>query len=163
VDYSEIRVMQSRYTSYYFAEIGAMYLVNGKDYHFKHPYARKANITPFNAEILISNYPPGRGVTVSHHPKNPRRAWVDEWDPSITNQQLKKFKEKPEVRSQLSRRYKSRMLSGAGWLIGGISATVAGTIFLSQFGFAYIAFTGAIAYGLILFVSGLFGWLWNMD
>jgi len=164
VAFSEIREMRSRYTNYYFAEIGAMYVVNNKDYTFKHPYARKANITPYNAQLLTSLYRPGTGVTVSYHPKNPRRAWVDEWDDKVTRQTLKNIKDRPEIRNELSRQYRSRMLSGLGILAFGIIATVVGTMFLSAHSSgAYIAFTGLIGWGLILFVSGLFSWLWNMD
>ena len=158
VQVSEIRETRTGYTPVYMADISAMYIVNNKDYTVKYPRG-KASITPYDAQILVSNFPPGKGVTVSYHPKNPRRAWVDEWD----NRTLQAFKARPEIQSQLVQRYKSRMWSGCGWLVGGIAATVIGTMVMSQYGYAYIAFTGAIVYGLIQFVSGLFGWLWNMD
>ncbi len=164
VSFSEVREMRSRYTTYYFAEIGAMYVVNNKDYTFKHPYARKANITPYNAQLLTSLYRPGTGVIVSYDPRNPGRAWVDEWDNSVTKQTLNKIKDQPAVRNELSQRYKSRMGTGCGLLAVGILLTVIGTMYLSsRASGAYIAFTGLIAIGLIQFVSGLFGWLWHMD
>lgn len=82
---------------------------------------------------------------------------------SVSRPNPKDVPAKPKGKNELSQQYKSRMWSGCGWLMGGIVATILASMVMSQYGYAYIAFTGAIVYGLIRFVSGLFGWLWHMD
>ena len=163
VNVSQVKEVQGYNSRSYMAEIVAIYVVNGKDYSIKHPRARRGSFTPFDPEILVSSNPPGKGVTVSYHPKNPARAWVDEWDSSVTNQQLKNFKEKPEVRQKLSKRYRSFMLAGIGWIALGAVLTFAGTTFLSLFSYAYVVFTGIIAFGILSFLVGLIGWMWYWD
>lgn len=163
VNVSQVGEVQGYNNRSYMAEIAAIYVVNGKDYSVKHPRAWRGSFTPFDPEILVSSNPPGRGVTVSYHPKNPARAWVDEWDSSQTNRQLKNFKEKPEVRQKLSKRYRSFMLAGIGWIALGVVATVAGRMLLMPLGYAYVVFTGIIAFGIISFLVGLIGWMWYWD
>jgi hypothetical protein len=163
VNVSQVREVQSYYSRSYMAEIIAIYVVKGKDYSVKHPRAKRGSFTPFDPEILVSSNPPGKGVTISYHPRNPARAWVDAWDSSVTNQQLKNFKEKPEVRQKLSKRYRSIMLSGIGWIALGVVLTVGGTMLLIPLGNAYVVFTGIIAIGIISFLVGLVGWMWYWD
>lgn len=163
VNVSQVREVPGYNHRSYMAEIAAIYVVNGKDYAVKHPRARRGSFTPFDPEILVSSNPPGKGVTVRYHPKNPARAWVDEWDASQTNRQLKNFKEKPEVRQKLSKRYRSFMLAGIGWIALGGIATVVGMMLVIPLGVPYIIFTGAIAFGIISFLVGLVGWMWYWD
>ena len=82
---------------------------------------------------------------------------------SQTNRQLKNFKEKPEVRQKLSKRYRSFMLAGIGWIAAGAVATVIGRMLSIPLGVLYIIFTGAIAFGIISFLVGLVGWMWYWD
>jgi hypothetical protein len=159
VNTSTVRAVRTSVGATYFADIMAMYVVGGRDYSVKHPYARKGIMTPFDHEILVASYPPGTGVQVSYNPRNPGRAWVDEWDGKETKKKLSRIKDRPEVRQALAKRYRSRMLTGILWAGGGIAATVIGTLVFSQLGFAYVVFYGAIIFGIISFFSGLFGWL----
>jgi hypothetical protein len=163
VNASQVREVQGYNSRTYMAQIEAIYVVKGRDYTIKHPRAKRGSFTPFDLEILVTKNPTGKGVTVSYDPKKPAHAWVDEWDSSETNRQLKEFKEKPEVRQVLSKRYRSMMLSGIGWIVLGVVLTVGGTMLLIPLGFAYVAFTGAIAYGIISFLIGLVGWMWHWD
>ena len=163
VNVSQVKEVQGYNSRSYMAEIAAVYVVSGKDYTVRHPRARRGSFTPFDPEILVSHNPPGKGVTVSYHPKNPGRVWVDEWDAAVINQQLKSFKDKPEVRQKLSKRYRSIMLSGLGWIVLGAVLTFAGTTFLSLFSSAYVVFTGIIAFGILSFIVGLIGWMWYWD
>jgi hypothetical protein len=159
VNVSEVRAVRTSSVPVYFAYVVAIYLVNGREYTVKHSFAKKGGMAPYDQEMVVSNYPLGTGVTVCYHPKNPQRAWVDEWDAGYTKRKLKAFKQRPEVRKVLSRRYRSRMLTGILWLVGGIVASIIVSIIGQSFGFLYIAFTGAIIFGIISFLSGLFGWL----
>ncbi|HTX90635.1 MAG TPA: DUF3592 domain-containing protein [Anaerolineales bacterium] len=159
VDRSGVRAVRSRYGPTYYAEIVALYVVDGKDFTIRHPWADKGSVTAVDEQILAANYPVGTGVWVSYHPKNPRRACIDEWDVKYTKAKLKAFKQKPEMRKALARKYRGRMLSGLLWAGGGIAATVIASLIFSQLGVAYVVFTGAIIVGIINFFSGLFGWL----
>jgi hypothetical protein len=136
--------------------------VDGRDHSIRHPWAFKGSATPFDQEILVANYPVGTAVSVSVNPKNPKRAWVDEWDPGYTKRKLKAFKQRPEVRQVLAKKYRSRMLNGLLWAGGGILLSVVVSFLGQSFGLAYVAFTGAIIFGGINFFAGLFGWLKNL-
>ena len=140
-----------------------MYVAQGRDYNVKFAYAAKTSGSSFDSEILTSNYPPGQGITVSHDPRNPRRAWVDEWDPRVVKRKLKEFKDRPEVRKTIARRHRSQMLTGLGMAGGGIAGTVILSMIFSQVGGYVVIFYGAIILGIIYFLIGLVGWLWNMD
>jgi hypothetical protein len=163
VETSEVSVIRSQVPMYY-ATITAMYIAAGKDYQVKHSGALKKSVASMDAEILVSNYPPGSSVMVRYDPKHPNRAIVDDWDPADTKRKLKQFKDKPEVRKVLSRRHRNRMWSGLGWAAGGIAATVVSILVFSGLGVGYyVVFGGAIVYGLFTFISGLVSWLWYWD
>jgi len=162
VDTSMVQVVRSQIPVYH-AAITALYRVAGKEYHVQHPAARKNSVASMDAEILVSNYPPGTNVTVRYDPKRPGRACVDDWDLSETKRKLKQFKDKPEVRKVLSRRHRKRMLTGLGWAAGGIAATIFSVAVLPRFIGYYVVFGGAIVYGVVTFISGLVGWLWYWD
>jgi hypothetical protein len=163
VENSEIRVLTVNRIPMYFAEIDAMYVAQGRDYGIKFKYAKKTSISPFNAEILTSTYASGTGIKVSYNPHNPSRGWVDEWDPKVVKRKLREFKDRPEVREAISRRYKSRMMNGFWLTLAGIAVTIIGSMISAQLGGFYVLFYGMIIFGIFYFLSGLVGWLWNMD
>jgi hypothetical protein len=163
VDFSEIRVIYVRRIPTYYAEIDAMYVVQNKDYRVKFAHAKKTSLSPFDAEILTSTYTTGKGITVSYNPRNPAKAWVHEWDPRVVKRGLRKFKDRPDIREAISRRYKSRMMNGFWLTLGGIAATIIMSLIFSELGGAYVLFYGVIIIGIFYFLSGLIGWLWNMD
>lgn len=163
VEFAEIRMINVNRVPMYYADIGAMYVAGKHDYSIRFKYAKKTSLSPFDAEILTSTFAPGTGIKVSYHPRNPSRAWVDEWDPKVVRRRLKEFKDRPDIRATISRRYKARMMNGFWLTLGGGAATVIGSLIFSELGGVYVVFYGAIAIGIIYFLSGLIGWLWNMD
>jgi hypothetical protein len=162
VEVSEIHVVHIRRVPTYYVEIRAMYVAKGRDYNVKFPHARRVSASSMDMEILTSNYPPGRGITVSYDPRNPRRAWVDEWDPRVVRQKLREFKNRPEVRKIIVRRYRNQMLTGLGVAAIGIAAIFISSLIFSSGGYIVI-FYGAITLGVLYFIIGLVGWLWNTD
>jgi len=163
VEFAEIRRITVNRIPMYYADIGAMYVAGGQDYNVRFKYAKNTSLSPFDAEILTSAYAPGTGIKVSHHPRNPSRAWVDEWDPKVVKRNLREYKDRPDVRAGISHRYKSRMMTGFWLTLGGIAATIIGSMIFSGLGGFYMIFYGAIITGILLFITGLVGWLWNMD
>ena len=163
VDFSQVRILTVNRIPTYYSEIDAMYVVKSRDYRVKFKYAKKTSLSPFDAEILTSNYHSGTGIKVSYDPHNPGRAWVHEWDPRLVKRKLREYKDRPEVSAEISRQYRRRMLRGLWITSAGVVATVVGTLIFSQLGLAYVVFTGAIVVGLFYFITGLVGWLWNMD
>ena len=58
-------------------------------------------------------------------------------------------------------KYKKRMTRGLLWTVVGIILTCGTMAFASNLGGKYVLFYGAIIYGIIDFLVGLVGWLWN--
>ena len=58
-------------------------------------------------------------------------------------------------------KYKKRMTRGLLWTIAGIIITCASLGFADQLGGQYILCYGAIIFGVIDFLAGLFGWIFS--
>jgi hypothetical protein len=73
-------------------------------------------------------------------------------------QAIKTYQNSPEGRAALAGQYARRMLYGVLWAVGGTIVTVASYEAASAGG-TYIIAWGAILFGIIDFLRGLFGWL----
>lgn len=73
-------------------------------------------------------------------------------------QAIEQYKESPEGRQIMASKYKRHMLYGFLWAAGGTVVTIA-TYSAAGGGGFYIIAWGAILFGIIDFLRGLFGWL----
>lgn len=73
-------------------------------------------------------------------------------------QYIEQYKESPEGRQIMASKYKRHMLYGFLWAAGGTVVTVATYSAASGGGFYFVAW-GAILFGIIDFLRGLYGWL----
>lgn len=71
---------------------------------------------------------------------------------------LDQYRRSPEARGIMAGKYARHMLFGALWLIGGTIVTL-GTYYAAGPGETYVVAWGAIAFGAIDFLWGLFNWL----
>ena len=78
---------------------------------------------------------------------------------------VNRFKESPEGRQLMAKKYKRHMVSGILWFVGGIIVTIAtlAAAASKQEGGTYLVAWGAIIFGLIDFFVGLSGWLKYKD
>jgi hypothetical protein len=74
---------------------------------------------------------------------------------------FEKAKNSPEVRSAKAAKYSRRMLIGILWAVGGAIATLVSYGAVSERGGVYMVFWGAIAFGAVDFLVGLFGLIRN--
>jgi len=65
------------------------------------------------------------------------------------------------VRKARREKYKKRMTRGLLWTVAGLVITCGTYAFASELGGRFAIFYGAIIFGLIDFMVGLFGWLSN--
>jgi hypothetical protein len=71
---------------------------------------------------------------------------------------LEAYRNSREGRQALARQHRSRMLRGAAWTVAGLVITLITYDMASQGGAYYICW-GAVLFGVIDFLAGLFGWL----
>jgi hypothetical protein len=65
------------------------------------------------------------------------------------------------VRKSRCEKYKKRMTRGFLWTVAGVVITCITYYFASELGGRFYLFYGAIGFGLIDFIAGFFGWLFN--
>lgn len=73
---------------------------------------------------------------------------------------LKEYTQSPEVKAERAGKYVKHILFGALWAGGGAVVTLA-TYSAAEGGGTYIIAWGAIGFGALEFLYGLFGWLTN--
>jgi len=74
------------------------------------------------------------------------------------NDYAEEYRRTPEGRQAMADQYKRHMLYGILWATGGTAVTIATYEAASEGGFFIIAW-GAIIFGIVDFLRGLFGWL----
>jgi hypothetical protein len=72
---------------------------------------------------------------------------------------IEEYKQTPQGRQEMVRKYKRKMVSGFLWAAGGTIVTVATYSAASDGGGTYVIAWGAILFGIIDFFRGLFGWM----
>lgn len=77
---------------------------------------------------------------------------------TIIEQTISDYRNSPEVRKVLAGKYARHMICGFFWAVGGIVVTVL-TINAASAGGTYVVAWGAILFGVIDFLRGLFGWI----
>ncbi len=65
------------------------------------------------------------------------------------------------LRKARGEKYKKRMTRGLLWTIAGVVITCATLAFADQLGGQYLLCYGAIIFGVIDFLAGLFGWIFS--
>lgn len=73
--------------------------------------------------------------------------------------ELDAYKKSPEGRSFLAAKNKKRMLQGLAWTVVGLIITSTSYASASDQGGTYLICWGAVLFGFIDFLIGLFGWL----
>ena len=66
------------------------------------------------------------------------------------------------VRKMRREKYKKRMLRGLAWTIVGAVITCGTYVFADSLGGKFVLLYGALIFGIIDFVAGLFGWIYNL-
>ena len=90
-----------------------------------------------------------------------KQDWPEESAIEFVNnieQAITEYKDSPEGREVLARKYARHMLYGILWFVGGTIVTVV-TYEAASGGGTYFIAWGAILFGIIDFFRGLFGWL----
>jgi len=87
--------------------------------------------------------------------------FVDDIDEEL-KRCVEEYKRTPEGRQAMAAQYKRRMLFGFLWAAGGTAVTVGTYEAAGEGGVFFIAW-GAIIFGIIDFLRGLFGWLSYRD
>jgi len=98
-----------------------------------------------------------------------KRGWSKETASQFVNdidEEVKRYVEEykmtPEGRQAMAAQYRRRMLFGFLWAAGGTAVTVGTYEAAGEGGVFFIAW-GAIIFGIIDFLRGLFGWLKYRD
>ncbi|HET9914324.1 MAG TPA: hypothetical protein VFQ13_20690 [Anaerolineales bacterium] len=66
------------------------------------------------------------------------------------------------VRKMRREKYKKQMLRGLAWTIVGSMITCGTYVFADSLGGKFVLLYGAIIFGIIDFIAGLFGWIYNL-
>lgn len=93
--------------------------------------------------------------------KETAKQFVDDVDEEL-KRHVEEYKRTPAGRQAMAAQYRRRMLYGFLWAAGGTAVTIGTYEAASEGGFFFIAW-GAIIFGIIDFLRGLFGWLKYRD
>ena len=90
-----------------------------------------------------------------------KKGWSEEPATQLVDsveRSIEEYKRSPEGRRELANKYRRHMIFGLLWVAGGTLATVA-TYSAASEGGTYFIFWGAIVFGAIDFLYGLFRWV----
>lgn len=85
--------------------------------------------------------------------------WAQDFAEQVVDETMNELTPSPEARRELARKSQRKMKYGCLWFLGGATFTLFTYLLAREQGGVYCIAWGAMLFGLLDFLRGLFGWI----